>query len=109
MAVAFWNALLERHWMRRDGRRFMLAAEGLDGFSGLIDCSRDDPMLHAGLKPCMDWTERTFHLGGQLGVRVFHALKARGWIRQLPRSRGVVFSPGREGALMQLAFDGAAQ
>jgi DNA-binding transcriptional ArsR family regulator len=104
VAVAFWNALLERRWMHRDDGRFILGAEGQAGLSGLIECSRSDSILNAGLKPCMDWTERTFHLGGGLGVRVFHALQARGWIRQMPRSRAVVFSPGKEGALVRLAF-----
>ena len=107
VAVAFWEALLERQWLRRHNEGFVLGAQGLAGFSALIDCSREDPLLQGGLRPCMDWTERTFHLGGRLGVRVLQTLKRRNWVRSMPRSRRVVFAPGRERALRELAFKGA--
>jgi len=55
----------------------------------------------------MDWTERMFHLGGGLGVRVFQALNERGWINPTPRSRAVTFAPGRDRALASLVFDDA--
>jgi hypothetical protein len=104
VAVNFWGALLEHEWIHRDGTRFTLSADGVAGFAGLIKCPREDSLLHARLKPCMDWTERTFHLGGALGVRVFHALRERGWAKPMPHSRRVVFAPGKEQALVRLTF-----
>jgi DNA-binding transcriptional ArsR family regulator len=105
VAVAFWNALLEHDWMQRDGKRFILGERGVAGLSSLLQCSRDEAALKSSVKPCMDWTERMFHLGGGLGVRVFQALKDRGWINPMPRSRLVAFAPGRDQALVRLAFD----
>ena len=55
----------------------------------------------------MDWTERTFHLGGRLGVRVLQGLKRRRWVRVVPRSRLVVFAPGRERGLKEFALHGS--
>jgi DNA-binding transcriptional ArsR family regulator len=105
VAVAFWSALLEHEWMQRDGRRFILGARGVAGFAALLRCSPDEAVLKASIKPCMDWTERMFHLGGGLGVRVFQALNERGWINPMPRSRAVAFAPGRDQTLVRLAFD----
>ncbi|HIP22837.1 MAG TPA: ArsR family transcriptional regulator [Rhodobacteraceae bacterium] len=43
-------------------------------------------------KPCLDWSARKNHLGGQLGVAVFKRLIELGWMRRLPDSRVVAFS-----------------
>jgi DNA-binding transcriptional ArsR family regulator len=104
VAVNFWSALLEHDWVHRDGRRFALRAYGIARLAELMKCPPDDSVLQAGLKPCMDWTERKFHLGGALGVRVFRALQQRGWVKPMPRSRLVVFAPGKEQALVRLTF-----
>jgi len=109
VAVSFWNALLERHWMRRDGRRFALSTTGAGGLARFLQCRRDDAVLTSSLTPCMDWTERRFHLGGALGVRLFGTLRDRGWLMPVPRSRRLRFAPGRERALVQLVLDGAAR
>ena len=42
VAVSFWNALLERHWVRRDGRRFALSTAGASGLARFLQCGRDD-------------------------------------------------------------------
>ncbi|MBV8210213.1 MAG: winged helix-turn-helix transcriptional regulator [Burkholderiaceae bacterium] len=105
VAVAFWDSLLERDWMQRDGKRFTLGADGVKGFSALLRCPPHDPILKTGVTPCMDWTERMLHLGGALGVRIFQALHERDWISPAPRSRLVTFAPGRDKDLVALAFD----
>jgi len=105
VAVAFWDALLEHDWMQQDGKRFILGADGVAGFSALLKCRPDEAMLKTSVTPCMDWTERMLHLGGGLGVRIFQALHDRGWISPAPRSRLVTFAPGRDRDLVALAFD----
>jgi hypothetical protein len=68
------------------------------GMAFLLQCRRDDAVLTSSLTPCMDWTERKFHLGG--------ALRDQGWLLlPLPRSRRVRFAPGRERALVRLLLD----
>ncbi len=108
VAVAFWEALASSANGYGASTRVSLpgARRGSPGFSlgTVIDCSREDPLLQGGLRPCMDWTERTFHLGGRLGVRVLQTLKRRRWVRPMPRSRLIVFSPGRERTLMELCL-----
>ena len=48
---------------------------------------------------CLDWSERRHHLGGALGAAILDAILARRWMRRLPDSRALVFSPSGERAL----------
>lgn len=51
------------------------------GMAFLLQCRRDDAVLTSSLTPCMDWTERKFHLGG--------ALRDQGWLLlPVPRHGG---------------------
>lgn len=48
------------------------------------------------LKParqCLDWTERTHHLAGPLGVQLLSALCEAGWLRRSKNSRAVLVTP----------------
>ena len=40
-------------------------------------------------RPCMDWSERRYHLAGVLGDRIMHFCFDEGWIKQKPKSRVV--------------------
>lgn len=42
--------------------------------------------------PCLDWSEREYHLGGALGAALAAQLVQRGWIRRAPTSRAVAVS-----------------
>ena len=44
-------------------------------------------------RPCMDWSERRYHLAGVLGDRIMHFCFDEGWIKQKPRSRVVDITP----------------
>jgi hypothetical protein len=41
---------------------------------------------------CLDWSERSYHLGGALGAAVFAEILARGWAVREARTRIVRFS-----------------
>lgn len=56
------------------------------------------------LRPCLDWSERRFHLGGGVGAALQSAFLERGWIQLNARSRAVAVSPGGRRALAEL-FD----
>ncbi|HKY85503.1 MAG TPA: winged helix-turn-helix domain-containing protein [Pseudorhodoplanes sp.] len=44
-------------------------------------------------RPCMDWSERRYHLAGVLGDRIMHFCFDEGWIKQKPKSRVVDVTP----------------
>ncbi|RAK52048.1 ArsR/SmtB family transcription factor [Phenylobacterium deserti] len=83
-----------------DGGRLTEAGEAL-----LRTLSIDVP-AEPGLlvRPCLDWSERRFHLGGGLGAALQQAFLTRGWIRRSEGSRAVSLSPDGRRALADL-FD----
>ena len=62
--------------------------------SGRAFLSRQGLDLHAQphrafCRPCLDWSERRYHLAGTLGTRIKESFLAQGWIAQKPASRTV--------------------
>lgn len=49
----------------------------------------DDPSYPSG-KKCLDWTQRKFHLGGELGQLLTQNYLKLGWIKQSQKSRAVI-------------------
>ena len=44
-------------------------------------------------RQCLDWTERTHHLAGPLGVQFLHRLCDAGWMLRSRNSRAVLVTP----------------
>ncbi len=48
-------------------------------------------------RPCLDWSERRFHIGGALGAAMCQCYLDKGWIRRAAGSRAVSVTPhGRQ-------------
>lgn len=76
------------------------------GRARLTALGLDLAALDAGRPPlcreCLDWSERRPHLGGRLGSLLFTHAEREGWLKRVPGSRAVTFTPtGRR------AFDAA--
>ena len=54
------------------------------------------------LKPCLDCTERQFHMGGTLGVRICKQFFRHKWITRVKDSRAVKLTPGGKDMLTDL-------
>lgn len=72
--------------MGPDGGRLTAAGEALLGGLGI---SRSDGFV----RPCLDWSERRFHIGGELGARLQSAFLSRGWITLAREGRAVTLTP----------------
>lgn len=44
------------------------------------------------LKPCLDWSERRFHLAGSVGAAMLHKMLDDQWVRRVHDSRTIVFT-----------------
>ena len=54
--------------------------------------------------PCLDWSERRFHLAGALGAGGAEAFLENGWVKRLPDSRALaITSSGSD--MLQKQFD----
>lgn len=57
-------------------------------------------------RPCLDWSERRFHLAGVVGSALLDGLLALGWLRRTAGSRAVTVTPaGEQGVRGAFGFD----
>jgi len=98
LGVALADALVARGLVQLDDDGGQVTAEGrafLDDF-GLEGGARGQ--RGAFCRPCLDWSERRWHLGGRLGVDLARRCFDLGWIERLRDSRAVTVTPkGRTG------------
>jgi hypothetical protein len=77
------------------------------GRTALADLGIELPGAHgakqrpdlASCRPCMDWSERRFHIAGRLASHLCDCFLARGWIRRRQGSRAVDVTPTGQAAL----------
>jgi DNA-binding transcriptional ArsR family regulator len=85
---------------------------GQDGYE-LTDAGRDwleelgvDPAAVARGEryayPCLDWSERRYHLAGRLATRLLDHFTERRWIRRVPESRALKLTPQGRHTLLPL-------
>ena len=105
LGVALFESLNTRHALSAGGDALRLTARGrrLLVSSGLID-DRDDTDTLVG-RPCVDWTERQFHLAGALGTHLSQRFFEIGWLRRRRESRALIVSAKGEAGFASLGID----
>ncbi|EME7153914.1 winged helix-turn-helix transcriptional regulator [Enterococcus faecium] len=90
IGVVFFNFLLHNNYLVMENHHVELTEEGVCYFKDLgIDIDALKKQSGVLVKPCLDWTERTFHLGGNLGNAFFRWCKEKEYITLNPENRGV--------------------
>ena len=96
VGVAITEALLERSAMEEADGGWSLGKTAVFAEIGIE--TGELPRRRPLTRPCMDWTERRFHLAGGMGAAVAGVLSDRGWTRQHDASRIVtITSAGTDG------------
>jgi len=67
-----------------------------------IDPSRDKRSRRAFCRPCLDWSERRWHVGGALGAALAQRSFELGWTERHKESRAVRITPTGERAFQQV-------
>lgn len=90
LGVAVTQALEKRHYLRAvDDKHYEVLPAGAAWLQTLgIDSSALKPA-----RQCLDWTERTHHVAGPLGVQLLSAWCDAGWLRRARDSRAVRVTP----------------
>ncbi len=71
LGVKITNGLLNKNMLEHDNEQFLVTEKGNNLFKSLnINCDELKKLKRQFAKPCLDWTERQYHLAGSLG----HAL-----------------------------------
>ena len=95
VGVAVTRGLEARGYIVAAGdKQYAVTPAGVQWFGGIgIDVAALRPTRLGLARQCLDWTERTHHLAGPLGVGLMSALCAAGWLRRGEDSRAVQVTP----------------
>jgi DNA-binding transcriptional ArsR family regulator len=108
LGVTVTQALLARGYIAVEAeKQFAVSAAGAAWFATLaLDVATLKPTRYGLARQCLDWTERTHHLAGPLGVQLLTALCTLGWLRRCKTSRAIQVTPiGWQGLKQQLGIE----
>jgi len=89
--VAITDALLKQGMMTNIDSSFGLTTKGKRWFGELgIDVDELATLRRSLLRPCLDWSERRYHIAGSLAAALLDKMLQADWIRRTKNSRAVV-------------------
>jgi DNA-binding transcriptional ArsR family regulator len=75
-------------------KQFEVTPVGTEWFTTIgLDVDALRPTRRGIARQCLDWTERTHHLAGPLGIGLLRVMCANGWLRRAKDSRAVRVLP----------------
>lgn len=86
LAVKIYEFMLQEAWLEADGTA--LSSAGKSHFHAL-GAVLDPRPRRKPCCPCLDWSERRFHLGGDAGHALMTLFLQKGWITRTPGYREV--------------------
>lgn len=84
LGVALFQGMQRARWIRSTADGWVLTPKGkaaLIADLGIDLAARATPRREA-IKPCLDWSERTEHLGGALGAALLERAIAARWVKR---------------------------
>ncbi len=95
VGVAVTRSLQERGYIRpAPDKQFDLTPAGAEWFGSVgVDLAALKPTRRGLARQCLDWTERSHHLAGPLGVQFMKALCDAGWLRRTGTPRALQVTP----------------
>lgn len=92
LAIAIADRLMERGYLLLSDDGGEITPSGRDFFSKQgLDLNLQPH--RAFCRPCLDWSERRYHLAGTLGTRIKEQFFERQWIKQKAGERTVMLTP----------------
>lgn len=81
LGVSFFNFLVLDDYLILENNNLELTDRGIQYFEYIgIDISKVKKQPGTFVKPCLDWTEKTFHLAGNLGKAFFQLCEVKNYI-----------------------------
>lgn len=89
--VAVTDALLKQKLITSKNDSFLLTQKGATWFENLdIDTNALQQQRRSFLRPCLDWSERRYHVAGSLAAALLDVMLQRDWLRRIKNSRAVI-------------------
>lgn len=86
IAVQLYDSMLKNNWINSDGKG--ITKRGREKFLDL-GINIDEKTRRKKCCPCLDWSERKFHVGGHLGASLLSFFESNHWIERIPGYREV--------------------
>lgn len=95
LGVAVTQRLLARGFIATaPDKRFEICPTGADWFRSIgLNMEALRPTRHGIARQCLDWTERSHHLAGPLGIQLMRCFCDAGWLRRSDATRAVKVTP----------------
>lgn len=87
VAVDLYSQLIQRKWLNEEGSG--LTHDGKKAFAALGIGTEPGTSRRKFCCPCLDWSQRKFHLGGALGASLLTHFTQQQWIEKEPGCRSV--------------------
>jgi DNA-binding transcriptional ArsR family regulator len=89
--VAVTDALLKQKIITASNNNFELTSKGKKWFLEMdIDTDELQQQRRSFLRPCLDWSERRYHIAGALAAALLDKMFQQDWVRRVKNSRAVV-------------------
>ena len=89
--VTITDAMLKQKIISLQDKSFSLTKKGSKWFNEIhIDADALQLQRRSFLRPCLDWSERRYHIAGSLAAAFLDKMLQQDWIRRTKNSRAVV-------------------
>jgi DNA-binding transcriptional ArsR family regulator len=93
IGVALADSLLEQNIIIEKNNVFEISTEGEKWFSDFgINIEEAQKQKRIFLKPCLDWSERRYHIAGSIGTLLLNKMLEQDWIRRTKNSRAIIIT-----------------
>jgi DNA-binding transcriptional ArsR family regulator len=97
LGVALTSSLVERGQLILEDDGGMVTMSGRDFFRGFgLDLDERRSKKRALCRPCLDWSERQWHVAGSLGALIAGRCIELGWTKRQPVGRALTITPEGE-------------
>ena len=107
VGVSITESLLEQRIILAHGSNFEVSSDGEKWFLDFgIDVNILKKLRRAYLRPCLDWSERRYHMAGSLAAALLDKMLSDGWVRKTQNSRAIIITgKGRQKVSEHFRFD----
>jgi len=93
IGVALAESLLEQKIIIEKNNTFEITSEGEKWFSDFgVNIGDAKKQKRIFLKPCLDWSERRYHIAGSVGTLLLNKMLEQDWIRRTKDSRAIIIT-----------------
>jgi DNA-binding transcriptional ArsR family regulator len=110
LGVLAYESLVRNDVLEVSRKGLRLSASGTEWFrSAGVDPDAAACRRRTFCRPCMDWSERRYHLAGSLGAALLSRVYEQGWARRDKSSRAVLFTANGERRFRELLRTNSSQ